>query len=173
MREPVEFQLSHAVLRPWRLDDAASLARHANNRNVSRNLRDAFPFPYTEDHAREFIERHVIPTNFAIEIDGEAVGDVLLNPRTDIFRRTAEVGYWLAESYWGRGIMTEAVRTVTEWGFREFDLTRVDAYVFERNGASARVLEKAGYVLEARLRRQVIKNGEVMDALLYAIVREP
>ena len=164
-------RLSNALLRPWRVSDAASLARHANNRNVSRNLRDGFPFPYTEADAREFIEIHVVPTNWAIEVAGEAVGDIVLHPRTDVLRHTAEVGYWLGEAYWGAGTMTEAVRAVTAYGVEHLSLARIDASVFARNLASARVLEKAGYHLEARLRKQFIKDGEVIDGLLYAFVR--
>ncbi len=167
-----EIRLSNALLRPWRLDDAESLARHANNPNIARNLREGFRFPYTLDNAREFIKRHVIDTNWAIEVGGEAVGDVLLHPRADVQRRTAEIGYWLSEAHWGNGLMTEAVRAVTAFGFERLDLLRVDTLVFDRNSASARVLEKAGYVLEGRLRLAVIKDDEVMDALLYAIVRD-
>src|SRR5713101_7297424 len=111
--DQVELALSRGRLRPWRWDDVQSLVRHANNRDVSRNLQDRFPFPYTEEAAGEWLERHVgrSPiTNFAIEMDGEAVGSVVLRVQSDVYRRTAELGYWLAEPYWGRGIMTEVVK---------------------------------------------------------------
>ena len=168
-----EIQLSNALLRPYRMTDVASLARHANNRNVSRNLRNHFPYPYTSEDAREFLERTVGLTplrNLAIEVAGEAAGGIGLRLESDVHEGTAEIGYWLAEPHWGRGIVTEAVQAVTAYGFERFALRRIEAGVFERNVASARVLEKAGYVLEGRLRRQVIKDGEVMDALLYAFV---
>lgn len=169
-----EFQLSNALLRPWRMNDAASLAHHANNRNVSRNLRDAFPFPYTVADANAFLERRVgrvPPDNLAIEVAGEAAGGLGLRLHDDVSRGTAELGYWLAEPYWGKGIMTVAVLAMVGFGFDRFSLRRIEAPVFDRNIASARVLEKAGFSLEGRLRRAFIKDGEVMDALLYAIVR--
>jgi ribosomal-protein-alanine N-acetyltransferase len=173
---PVQFVLPVGRLRAWRLADVASVARHANNRNVSRNLRDLFPFPYTEEDAREWLATHVgrSPiTNFAIEVDGEAVGSVGLRLQSDVYRRTAELGYWLAEPYWGRGIVTEAVKVVTAYAFSTFDLARIEADVFDRNARSARVLEKAGFRVEGRLRSRITKDGETMDALLYAIVASP
>ncbi|MFA7249774.1 MAG: GNAT family N-acetyltransferase [Dehalococcoidia bacterium] len=161
-------------LRPWRDEDAPALAGHANNRNVSRNLRDHFPYPYTDADAREFLARRVsqaIPENLAIEAGGGAAGGIALRSGQDVNRGTAEIGYWLAEPHWGRGIMTEAARAITAYGIERLSLRRIEAGVFERNLASARVLEKAGYVLEGRLRRAVIKDGEVMDTLVYAYVR--
>ena len=166
--------LSAARLRPWRLEDAPALARHANNHNVSRNLRDVFPFPYTEDDARIFLARTVPqtpPTNLAIEVDGEAAGGIGLHLQQDVHRRTAEIGYWLSETHWGRGIMTEAVVAMTNYGFEQFDLLRVEAVVFARNPASMRVLEKSGFEREGWLRQSVTKDGETMDAALYALLR--
>lgn len=170
----MELTLSRCTLRPYRQDDEPSLVRHANNRNVSRNLRDRFPFPYTAADAREWTTRvsGQSPTaNFAIVVDGEVVGGIGLEPGTDVFRRSAEVGYWLGEAFWDRGLATEALRAVTEYAFRTFDLCRLEAGVFDWNPASARVLEKAGYVLEGRARLAVTKDGRSGDRLLYALVR--
>jgi ribosomal-protein-alanine N-acetyltransferase len=99
------------------------------------------------------------------------VGSIGLRLQADVYRRTAEIGYWLAEPYWGRGIMTEAVRAIAEYGFTTFEIARIEADVFARNVASARVLEKAGFTLEGVLRNRITKDGGTMDALLYAVVR--
>ncbi|MDA0256467.1 MAG: GNAT family protein [Chloroflexi bacterium] len=170
----MEIELRRGRLRPWRRDDAASVVKHANNRNVSRYLRDAFPFPYTETDATTWLRRNGErdpTTNFAIEVDGEAVGSVGLRPQEDVYRRTAEIGYWLGEAHWGRGIATEVVQAMTAYGFERLDLVRIEADVFAPNAASARVLAKNGYRCEGRLRDRVTKDGRTMDALLYSIVR--
>lgn len=161
-------------LRPWQWGDEASLVRHANNRRVWLNLRDAFPHPYTTEDATVWIavavgQRPV--TNFAIEVDGAAVGGIGLIVRADVERCAAEIGYWLGESCWGRGIMTAAVRAVTTYGFDRLALERIFAGVFEWNTASMRVLAKAGYGREAVLRRSAIKDGKVIDRVIYAAVR--
>lgn len=170
----MELKLSKSVLRAWKPGDEASLVLHANSRIVWRNLRDAFPHPYTFADAKRWIEtaNPVTPiTNFAIEVDGAAVGAIGLVLREDVFRRSAEIGYWLGEEFWGRGIVTEAVRAVTEYAFATFDLCRVYAGVFEWNPASMRVLEKAGYEFECRMKKSVTKDGETIDELIYAVVR--
>ena len=167
-------QLSSARLRPWRLEDAHALVKHANNRNVSRYLVDRFPYPYTPADAERALPRLVderAGQNFAIEVDGEAAGSISLRLQDDIHRRSAELGYWLSESHWGLGIMTEAVRAITSYGWQRLDIVRIYGEVFEPNRASQRVLEKAGYVLEGRLRSAITKDGVTMDALLYAVVR--
>ena len=167
---------SLCTLRPWRLDDAPTVARYANNRSVSRNLQDAFPFPYSEQDAIEWLQSHLGESpvrNFAIEVDGGAVGSIGLRLLSDIYRRAAVMGYWIGEPYWGRGIATEAARAMVAYAFATFDLARIEAEVFSRNTASARVLEKAGFSLEGRLRDRITKGGETMDALLYAILRPP
>ena len=170
----VALTLASCTLRGWRHEDAASLTRHANNPNVARNLADVFPYPYTMDDARIWIGRHAgvePPRVFAIVIDGDAVGGVGLEIGTDIHRRSAELGYWLAEPYWGRGIVTDAVRAVIRYGFATFDLEHIFAGLFERNVGSRRVLEKAGFTLEGRLRMHVTKNGETMNDLIFGITR--
>ena len=162
-------------VRSHRVEDAESLARYANNRNVSRNLRDAFPFPYTLADAQQWLERAVARTpelNFAIASADEVIGGIGLTFGSDVHRRSAEVGYWLGEPFWGRGIATAALRAVTDYAFAEHDLVRLHAGVYEWNPASSRVLEKAGYVFEGRLRKSVTKDGETIDQLLYARIRE-
>ena len=170
----MELKLARCTLRAWRVGDEASLARHANNRNVSRNLRDRFPFPYTAADAAEWISRVSTQepvTAFAIVVDGAAVGGAGIELGADVFRRSAEVGYWLGEPFWGRGIATEVLRAVTEYAFAQFDICRLEAGVFDWNPASARVLEKVGYTLEGRARRAVLKDGRIGDRLLYGLVR--
>jgi RimJ/RimL family protein N-acetyltransferase len=171
----VELILTQAVIRSWRWDDISSLVRHANNRRVWRNLQDRFPHPYTTTDAEHWIRQATgtpPETHFAIAIGDEAVGGIGLDLQNDVFRRSAEIGIWLGEPFWGRGIATEAVRALTDLAFTQFDLCRVFAGVFEWNPASMRLLEKAGYSLEARLRKSVTKDGQTIDQMLYAIVRE-
>ena len=163
------------AVRPWRSGDESDLVRHADNPAVARNLKDRFPSPYTRNDAREWISlclKQTPATNFAITWNDAPAGGIGLTPGTDIFRRSAELGYWLGEPFWGRGVATAAVRAVTTWAFASLDLARIHAGVLEWNPASRRVLEKAGYVLEARLRRHVTKEGRTMDEFLYAKVRE-
>lgn len=170
----MELKLSKSVLRAWKPGDEQSLVRHANSRNVWRNLRDAFPHPYTLPDAKRWIEtaNPTTPiTNFAIVVDGAAVGAIGLVLKEDVFRRSAEIGYWLGEELWGLGIVTEAVCAMTDYAFATFDLCRVYAGVFEWNPASMRVLEKAGYEFECRMKKSVTKDGETIDELIYAIVR--
>ena len=168
-------QLETCLIRPWRPGDEKSLVAHANNFNVWRNVRDRFPHPYTMEDARDWIRMasgESSQANFAIVVDGEAAGGIGLVLKDDIYRCTAEIGYWLGEEYWGRGIVTEAVRAVTQWAFETFNLSRIYAGVLEWNPASMRVLEKAGYQFEGRLRKAVVKQNQVMDEFIYAIVRE-
>jgi RimJ/RimL family protein N-acetyltransferase len=169
-----ELTLKHCSVREWRPGDVDSLVEHANNVKVWRNLHDAFPHPYTRADAESWIRQTSAlnpQTVFAITVAGEAVGGIGLHPGTDVHRRTAAIGYWLGEAYWGRGIATEALRAVTDYAFSKFDFARLEAFVFEWNLASARVLEKAGYTREARLRKRVTKEGRTVDCFLYALVR--
>ncbi|MGE0133103.1 MAG: GNAT family N-acetyltransferase [Blastocatellales bacterium] len=173
--ESMEIKLKTCVIRPWRPGDEEALVVHANNYNIWRNVRDRFPHPYTPEDAREWIRlagEEYPQTNFAIVVDDEAAGGIGLVLKDDIYRCTAEIGYWLSEAFWGRGIMTEAVRALTRWGFENFDLSRIYAGVLEWNPASMRVLEKAGYQFEGRLRKAIVKQNQVMDEFIYAIVRE-
>jgi ribosomal-protein-alanine N-acetyltransferase len=168
--------LDGCVVRSLVRADASSLAAYANNPRVWINLRDAFPHPYSVVDASEFIRaaRAEVPeARFAIEVGGEAVGVISIAPGRDVERVTAEIGYWLGEPFWGRGIATEALRAVTAHVVETHGLTRVYALPLEWNAASRRVLEKAGYVLEGRLRRSAVKDGRVVDQFLYACVPEP
>lgn len=170
----MEFRTPVCTLRPFRPADAASVARHADDRRVWRNLRDAFPHPYAVADAERYIAAAAARspvTSFAVDVAGEAVGSVSLRPGTDIERRSAEIGYWLGEAYWGRGVMSAAVAAATDYAFRDLALLRVFAVPFARNAASVRVLERAGYVLEGTMRRSAVKDGEVLDQYLYAAVQ--
>ena len=170
----MELDLGPCTIRSWSVDDQDDLVRHADDREVWINLRDRFPHPYTAADAQAWF-RHVAEvtpeTNFAIAVDGAAVGGIGISLNDDVFRRSAEIGYWLGRPFWGRGIATSAVTEMTAWAFAHFDLCRLYAGVFEWNPASARVLERAGYLLEGRLRRNVTKNGRTIDQFLYALVR--
>jgi len=158
-------------VRKWRAADAESIVRHANNINVARNLRDRFPHPYTRADAKAFLRRIVrdeAAMNFAIEVEGEAVGAIGFTIGADIERFSAEIGYWLGESLWGRGIVTEALVMITDHAFDRFNLLRLFALPFADNPASVRVLEKAGYLKEGCLRASAVKFGQVRDQLLYS-----
>src|SRR5215510_13312315 len=165
----MELFLTSGVVRDWKWQDRDSLVRHANNHDVWMNLRDRFPYPYTKEDAKRWLDCVVglTPvTNFAIAVNGEAVGGIGYSIQGDVCYRSAEIGYWLGEEYWGRGIATEALVAVTEYAFASHDLCRLYAHVFEWNLASARVLEKAGYALEGRLIKSVTKDGKTIDQLL-------
>ena len=168
-------EIPGATLRPWRADDAVSLARHADNRRVWANLRDRFPSPYTLDDAEAWLRhcaRTAPVTDVAIDVGGEAVGGIGIVLQSDVERVDAEIGYWLGEPHWGRGLMSAAVGAFVPWAFARFNLARIHANVFAFNTASARVLEKAGFQLEGRLRQSAFKDGRLIDPLLYARVRE-
>ncbi len=171
----MELKLGTCDVRSWRETDAHSVAVHANNPRVAIHLRDRFPHPYTPAHAHAFIAAALASepeTNFAIAVGNEAVGGIGFRLHDDIERISAEIGYWLGEAFWGRGIMSEALAAVTAYAIREHGLTRVYAIPFDGNGASCRVLEKVGFVCEGRMRRSAIKAGRVIDQLLYAYVTE-
>ena len=162
-------------VRSFRPEDAAALAKYANNREVWRNVRDAFPHPYRMQDAEAWIRmagRQFPEVSFAIADADEVIGAIGLGLQTDVNYRAAEIGYWLGEPFWGRGIATAALLALTEYAFGHYDLIRLFAYVYEWNPASARVLEKAGYAFEGRLRKSATKDGQTVDQLLYAAVRE-
>ncbi len=162
------------TLRPWRDDDLTSLVRFANNFNIAKNMTDQFPHPYTEENGRMFIEfaGKGDPVNiFTIDINGQASGGIGLHLQTDIQRKNAELGYWLAEPYWGHGIITKAIKHMVEYGFKTWDISRIYARPFGTNIGSQKALEKAGFTLEARLDQSLFKNGEYLDELVYAVRR--
>lgn len=164
----------HFTLRPFRPEDLTALVKHANDPSVAGNLTDAFPHPYTEAHGRTFIEQALQspPLRRCIDIGGACVGAIGLHPKTDLWRRNLELGYWLAKEHRGQGIMTEAIRRMVALGFAEFpDITRIYATPFGSNIASQRALEKAGFTLEAKLIGTLVKNGVVQDEWIYAVRR--
>jgi [ribosomal protein S5]-alanine N-acetyltransferase len=163
------------TLRPWVNEDLETLVKFANNWNIAKNLTDKFPFPYNEDHGKAFIEfatkDHPIHI-FAIDIDGASAGGIGIHPQDDIFKKNAELGYWLAEPFWGMGIISSAIRQMTNFAFETYDIDRVFARPFGTNIASQRVLEKNGFQLEAKFAKTILKNGEMLDELVYAVRRE-
>jgi RimJ/RimL family protein N-acetyltransferase len=164
------------TVRSARPDDAPSIARHADNRNVWLHLRDAFPNPYELADARRFIRaaaKHDPETHFVIEAHGEVIGAIGYRLQDDVDRASAEIGYWIAEACWGRGMATAALAAVTAYAFeRHHELHRIFAVPFAGNPASQRVLEKVGYRLEGRLRNSAIKDGHLIDQLQYAASRD-
>jgi len=167
-------ELDTCTIRPWRQDDAESLQRYANNRRISMHMRDRFPFPYEREHARMFLSyatQQPEPTVWAIEVDGGAAGGIGIELHGDVERVSAEIGYWLGEPFWGRGIVTAALQAVSAEAFRRHELSRLFAVPFADNAASIRVLEKAGFVQEGHMRRSAIKNGLIRDQLLFATYR--
>jgi len=162
-------------LRPWTLDDLPNLVRYADNYEIARFLTDKFPHPYTEEAGREFITRNMqeTPTRvMAIDLAGQAIGAIGLHPQHDVQRKNLEMGYWLGQPFWGQGIMSQAVPRMVEYGFQHFDATRIYARAYGPNIGSQRVLEKAGFALEAHFTQTLFKNGEFLDELIYAVRRE-
>lgn len=164
-------------LRCWRLDDAQSVARYADDPAVAANLRDAFPSPYTLEDAQNYVrscveEDESAQLSQAIEVDGHAVGSIGVFVKGDVYRKSAELGYWLSRPYWGRGIMTGAVRKICGEAFSRFDVVRIYAEPFAVNKASRRVLEKAGFRQEGLLRNSVFKNGVLQDSCIYSLLKE-
>ncbi len=161
-------------LRPWQMSDLDTLVVIANNFKIANNLTNRFPYPYTRESGEGFIKMalsndpiHIL----AIEIEGKVAGGIGVHQQEDVFCKNAELGYWLAEPYWGKGIMTDAVRQIVAYGFRRFDIDRIFARPFGSNIGSQRVLEKAGFLLEARFEKTLFKNGRYEDEFVYATRR--
>lgn len=162
------------IIRQWTIDDLPNLVKHADNINVWNNLRNYFPHPYTEEAGKEWLEKVIGAepvVNFAIDLDGEAIGGIGLILNADVYVMSAEIGYWLGEAYWGQGITTEALRQMIEYTFYYFDIVRIYAEVFEINKSSMRVLEKNGFYLEGVRRKAVLKNGVLMDDYIWVKLR--
>lgn len=154
--------------------DLQWMALYGNNENLSRNLRDAFPFPYTMDHAVGFLNlvNEMNPkTIFAIEFEGKYVGNMGLYPGSDVYRKSAELGYFIGEPFWNKGIVSRAIPLMLEFGFTNLDIVRIHAGVFSFNTASQRVLEKCGFTLEGIFAKSVIKNDILYDEYRYAILK--
>lgn len=163
------------ILRSWLINDIDSLVKHANNWNVAKYMNDGFPHPYTKEHAEKFIlmTQNFNPQRFfAIIADGKAIGGIGLHPQSDIMRLNAELGYWIAEEYWGKGIVSKAINQIVEYGFENFEITRIFARPFGTNTASKKVLEKSCFVFETKFENTIVKNGETYDELYYSIRKE-
>lgn len=163
------------IIRPWQQSDITALVKHANNFNIAKYLTDQFPHPYTTAAGKAFIEfaSSEKPVRiFAIEVNQEAAGGIGIHPQADVFKKNAELGYWLAEPYWGKGIITRAVKQIVEYGFANFDIDRIFARPFGSNIGSKKTLEKNGFTLEAKFQNTIFKNGEYQDELIYAVRRE-
>jgi RimJ/RimL family protein N-acetyltransferase len=160
------------ILRPWQLADLDHLVAAANNYEIARFMTNQFPHPYTEENGKAFIEyalRSMPPNIMAIVVDGIPAGGIGVHPQSDIHCRNAELGYWLAQPYWGRGIVSGAVKQMVEYAFDNWDIDRLFARPFGSNTASQKVLEKSGFALEARLNNTIFKNGSYEDELIYAL----
>jgi [ribosomal protein S5]-alanine N-acetyltransferase len=172
----MEIVFEGIVLRPWSLTDANQLAKIADNKNIADNLRDGFPNPYSLSDANKWLNL-IIPINdpprfFAILSNNYLAGSIGIVTKDDIYRKNIEIGYFLAEEYWGKGIITNAIKAATAYAFSRFDIVRVYAEPYADNAASRRVLEKAGFQCEAVLKNYVIKNGVVKDSCIYSVLKE-
>jgi RimJ/RimL family protein N-acetyltransferase len=171
----MKIQFGEYFIRSYKTSDAKAIAKYANNYSIYKNLKDYFPYPYTEKHANDWLSftlSQVPETNFAIATKDELIGAIGFDMQKDVNRYSAEIGFWLAEPFWGRGVTTQAVITVTNYIFSHHNFNRLFAGVFEGNEPSARVLIKAGYKLEARLRKAVYKQNKFIDQMIYAILKE-
>ncbi len=157
-------------IRKWQLSDIENLVQYANNKKISDNLADAFPFPYSRDFGLEFIKRvsDEEPTKiFAITCENNAIGSIGIFPNQDIYRKNGAIAYWIAEPYWGKGIATSAIEQILKYGFDELELTRIYAKPFGTNIGSQRVLEKTGFELEATIPKAVFKNNKYLDEKIF------
>lgn len=171
---PIFAAIMTPLLRPWTMKDLNNLVKHANNPGIARNMTNGFPYPYTRADGIKFIQfaTQDDPVHiFAIDLNGEAVGGIGVHPQSDIHCKNAELGYWLSEEHWGKSIMSAAIPLMVKFAFETYDITRLFARPFGRNLASQRILEKAGFTLEARLEKTIYKNGLFEDELIYAIRR--
>ena len=160
-------------IRRWELSDARDLATALSNKKIQDNLRDGLPYPYTEQEGKEFISAMLAANEndtfaFAITVNGKVIGSIGAFRQGNIHRQTAELGYYIAEEYWGKGIMTEAVKQLCDYVFSNTDIIRIYAEPFAYNIGSCRVLEKAGFQYEGTLRSNALKNGNVFDMKMYS-----
>jgi ribosomal-protein-alanine N-acetyltransferase len=158
-------------LRVLRESDALRLVELADNEKISENLRDAFPHPFTLQDAEKFIHKAMkqeVPTSFAIEYKGEYVGNIGLKIGEDVHRKTAEIGYFIGESYWNKGIATIALQMITDYGFRELDIVRIHTGIFEFNIASQRVMEKCGFNIDGIFKKSIFKKDRIWDEIRYS-----
>lgn len=163
-------------IRQWHVSDAHDLATALNNKSIQDHLRDGIPFPYTEADAADYIDSVLTASTdaqyvWAIQTGGKAIGSIGIFRKENVHYRTAEMGYYLAEPYWGQGIMTEAVKEACRFVFAHTDIVRIFAEPYAHNSASCKVLEKAGFQLEGVLQKNAVKNGEIVDMMLYALIK--
>ncbi|AWI07707.1 GNAT family N-acetyltransferase [Clostridium drakei] len=165
------------IIRSWKIEDAANIAEILNNKKILDNLRDGLPYPYTENDAKNFISAMLNADKnttyaFAITINNKVVGSIGVFRKDNIHFKTAEMGYYIGEAYWGKGIGTSAVKQVCKYIFENTDIIRIFAEPFSCNIGSCRVLEKSGFLYEGTLRKNAVKNRVVLDMKLYSIVKE-
>ena len=163
-------------IRKWELSDAKDLAAALSNTKIQDNLRDGLPYPYTEQDGIDYISAMLSSDEndtfaFAITVEGKVIGSIGIFRQGNIHRQTAEVGYYIAEEYWGKGIMTEAIKQTCKYVFDKSDIIRIYAEPFAYNAASCRVLEKAGFQYEGTLRKNAVKNGKIIDMKMYSLLR--
>lgn len=168
----------NCILRKWRMSDAKNLASALNNEKILNNLRDGLPLPYTEQDAADYISAMLSADEndtfaYAITVDDRAVGSIGAFRQSNIHRQTAELGYYLAEEYWGHGIMTSAILQICSRIFETTDILRIYAEPFSYNIGSCRALEKAGFTFEGTMKNNAVKNGRVLDMAMYSLTREP
>ena len=164
-------------IRKWKLTDAKDIAVALSNKKIQDNLRDGLPYPYSEQDGIDFISSMLSANEdetfaFAITLDDKVIGSIGVFRQQNIHRQTGEMGYYIAEEYWGKGIMTEAVKQICEYVFKHSDILRIYAEPFAHNMGSCRVLEKAGFQYEGTLRNNAVKNGKVIDMKMYSLIRE-
>jgi [ribosomal protein S5]-alanine N-acetyltransferase len=169
----LELEFGEYKLRNWQESDQSSLVKYANNLKIWQNLDDIFPHPYTSRDAQQWIKiTNDSKTDLAIATQVEAIGGIGIRLQANVYRRSAEIGYWLGEPFWNKGIMTDAVETMVKYTFQNFDIVRIFANVFEWNTASIHVLEKNKLKREGRMEKHITKAGKTFDAYLYALVRK-
>ena len=163
------------TLQKWEPSLEPSLAESAKDARISAYMRDSFPYPYTPQSAREFIafaSRQKRDIYYAIAVNGRAVGGIAVALGQDVYAKSAEIGYWLNPAYWGKGIMTAAVRRICAEAFEKRDIARIHAEVFSPNAASVRVLQKCGFVQEGIKKKSVFKRGKYYYRVVMALVKE-
>ena len=172
----MEIFFEGVILRPWAITDAPQLAIVANNKKIADNIRDGLPVPYTIKDGQNWLNLTIPennpPKSFAILIDKELVGSFGIVTKTNIYRRNIEIGFFISEKFWGKGIATKAIKAGVSYAFSEFDIVRVYAEVFSDNNGSRRALEKAGLKLEATIKKNIIKNNVIKDSCIYSVLKE-
>jgi ribosomal-protein-alanine N-acetyltransferase len=164
-------------LRRWVESDAEAFAKYANNQTRADNMMDSFPYPYTEEHAKNFITSCTNDDESrkicrAIEVNKEAVGSIGIFLKDDVYRRSASIAYWLGEPFWGKGIISNAITKMSDYAFQNYDIVRISAEPFAYNIGSRKALEKAGFILEGIMKNSVYKNGKLYDSCMYAKLKD-